>query len=123
MAASQAHAALASELLHFTTAVESFDSPEAVLNALHYVTMPACKMAVLGALLLPLRWEDLSAIELGKTVFLHKSAPKGWWDEQFMHMQRGPRPGRDAGSNRARALHDVGNDATIGAVGNRSLAV
>ena len=92
MAASQAHAALASELLHFTTAVESFDSPEAVLNALHYVTMPACKMAVLGALLLPLRWEDLSAIELGKTVFLHKSAPKGWWDEQFVHMQRGPGP-------------------------------
>ena len=74
MAASQAHAALASELLHFTTAVESIDSPEAVLNALHYVTMPTCKMAVLGALLLPLRWEDLSAIELGKTVFLHKSA-------------------------------------------------
>ena len=89
---SQAHAALASELLHFTNAVESFNSPETVLNALHDVTMPACKIGVLGALLLPLRWADLSAIEVGKTVFLHKSAPKGWWGEQFEHMQRGPGP-------------------------------
>ena len=63
-----------------------------MLNALHQVTMPACQLAVLGALLLPLRWADLSAIEVGKTVFLHKSAPKGWWGEQFEHMQRGPGP-------------------------------
>ena len=92
MAASIARAALASELLHFTNAVELLDLPEAVLNALHHVTMPACQMAVLGSLLLPLRSEDLSAIEVGKTVFLHKSAPKGWWGEQFEHMQRGPGP-------------------------------
>ena len=83
MAASQADAAFASELSQYTNAVEKFDSPEAVLNALHHVTMPTCQMAVLGSLLLPLRWEDLSAIEVGKTVFLHKSAPKGWWGEQF----------------------------------------
>ena len=65
----------ASELLHFTNAVESLYLPEAVLDALHHVTLPA-HVAVLGALLLPPRWEDLSAIELGKTVFLHKSAPR-----------------------------------------------
>ncbi len=81
----------ASELLHFTNTVESFDSPEAVLNALHQVTMKA-HVAVLGALLLPLRWADLSAIEVGKTVFLYKSAPKRWWSEQFEHMQMGPGP-------------------------------
>ena len=46
MAASQAHA---SELLHFTTAVEIFNSPEAELDALHHVTLPACHIAVLGS--------------------------------------------------------------------------
>jgi hypothetical protein len=58
VAAAQTHtyAALASELLRFTDEVDTFETPEAVLNALHDVTMPACQIAVLGALLLPLRW-------------------------------------------------------------------
>ena len=95
MAAAQTHtyAALASELLRFTDEVDTFETPEAVLNALHDVTMPACQIAVLGALLLPLRWGDVTSIELGKTAFLHKSAPKGWWEEQLEHMQRSPGPG------------------------------
>ena len=87
------HTALASELLQFTNQVDTFETPEAVLNALHEVTMPACQIAVLGALLLPLRWGDVTSIELGKTAFLHKSAPKGWWEEQLEHMQRSPGPG------------------------------
>jgi len=50
MAASQAHA---SELLHFTTAVESFDSPEAELDALHHVTLPACHIVVPTGVYIP----------------------------------------------------------------------
>ncbi len=92
-AGTQAHTVLASELLQFTSVVETLETPEAVLNALHDVTMPACKIGVLGALLLPLRFGDSSCLELGKTVFLHKSAPKGWWEEQFELMQRSPGPG------------------------------
>jgi LuxR family quorum sensing-dependent transcriptional regulator len=84
---------LASELLQFTDEVDSLNSPDAVLDALHDITLPASKIAVLGALLLPLRWGDMSGLEVGKTVFLHKSAPKGWWEEQFENMQRGPSPG------------------------------
>jgi LuxR family quorum sensing-dependent transcriptional regulator len=93
--ASQTHpnAALASELLQFTSAVELLDTPEAVLNALHDISMPACKAGVLGSVLLPLRWGDLAALELGKTVFLHKSAPKGWWEEQVDLMRTSPGPG------------------------------
>lgn len=95
MPASQTHtnAALASELLQFTSAVELLDTPEAVLNALHDVSMPACQAGVLGSVLLPLRWGDLAALELGKTVFLHKSAPKGWWEEQVDLMRTSPGPG------------------------------
>lgn len=70
-------------MLHFTEAVEDLSSPDQVLNMLHDDTHQACDLNVLGALLLPLRWEDLSALELGKTVFLHKSVPKAWWDEQI----------------------------------------
>ena len=95
MPVSQTHAnaALASELLQFTSAVELLDTPQAVLNALHDVTMPACQAGVLGSLLLPLRWGDWTALELGKTVFLHKSAPKGWWEEQADLMRTSPGPG------------------------------
>lgn len=74
---------LISRLLHFTERVDDFDSPAHVLNGLHDATRETCGLNVLGALLLPLRWGDIDAIEVGKTVFLHKSAPKGWWEEQL----------------------------------------
>ena len=79
----QSRSKLVSRLLHFTERVDEFESSEHVLNALHESTHETCGLNVLGALLLPLRWGDIDAIEVGKTVFLHKSAPKGWWDEQL----------------------------------------
>jgi DNA-binding CsgD family transcriptional regulator len=95
VAVAQIHsnAGLASDLLQYTNAVETLPTPEAVLNALHDITMPACQTGVLGSLLLPLRWGDLTSLELGKTVFLHKSAPKGWWEEQVEMMRTSPGPG------------------------------
>jgi DNA-binding CsgD family transcriptional regulator len=82
-----------SKLLDFTNAVETLDTPDAVLDALDAVTSATCKIRILGALLLPLRWGDLSGLKLGNTVFLHSSAPKGWWDEQQEMMNRTPGPG------------------------------
>jgi LuxR family quorum sensing-dependent transcriptional regulator len=79
----QSRSRLVSRLLHFTECVDDFDSPDYVLNALHDATHETSGLNVLGALLLPLRWGDIDAIEVGKTVFLHKSAPKGWWEEQL----------------------------------------
>ena len=79
----QSRSKLVSRLLHFTERVDEFESSDHVLNALHESTHETCGLNVLGALLLPLRWGDIDAIEVGKTVFLHKSAPKGWWDEQL----------------------------------------
>jgi LuxR family quorum sensing-dependent transcriptional regulator len=93
VAQQKAQAVLASDLLRYTNEVELMNSPEAVLDGLHDVTMPASQICVLGALLLPLRWGDMTALELGTTVFLHRSAPKGWWDEQAELMQTSPGPG------------------------------
>jgi len=68
-------------MLHFTCSVDQFDTPEEVLDALHKVSSGSAQVSVLGAALFPLRWGDLGSVELGKTAFLHKSAPEGWWDE------------------------------------------
>ena len=89
----QANAELSSRLLQYTNAVNS-------LGILRRCSTPSmrspsgtCKIRPLGALLLPLRWGDLSGFELGKTVFLHGSAPKGWWEEQRDMMRQSPGPG------------------------------
>jgi LuxR family quorum sensing-dependent transcriptional regulator len=89
----QTYAEFSARLLHYTNIVESLETPEKVLNALDEVTVGTCKIRPLGALLLPLRWGDLSGFELGKTVFLHGSAPKGWWEEQHDMMRQSPGPG------------------------------
>jgi DNA-binding CsgD family transcriptional regulator len=89
----QANSELSSRLLQYTNSVDSLETPEKVLNALDEVTNTTCKIRMLGALLLPLRWGDLSSFEMGKTVFLHGSAPKGWWEEQRDLMRQSPGPG------------------------------
>ncbi len=90
---SQSNAELSAMLLRYTNSVDSLETPAKVLNALDEVTNAACKIRMLGALLLPLRWGDLSSFEMGKTVFLHESAPKGWWEEQRDMMRQSPGPG------------------------------
>ena len=73
---------LGSEMLRFAAQIHAYRSPNEVLDSLHKVTQRACSnISVLGAGLLPLRWGDWGGFEKGKTVFLHESAPEGWWEE------------------------------------------
>ena len=52
-----------------------------MLDALHHVTLcTSPHLSVLGALRFPLKANDWDAIRLGKSVFLHKDVPDGWWD-------------------------------------------
>jgi LuxR family quorum sensing-dependent transcriptional regulator len=74
-------AKLGSAMLRFAAQIHAYRSPDEVLDSLHKVTLAACNISVLVAGLLPLRWGDWSGFENGKTVFLHKSAPDGWWEE------------------------------------------
>ena len=74
---------LGSEMLQFTSSVGKLDTPGEVLDSLHNVTVGACQLNVLGAAMFPIRWGDWGSIEKGKTVFLHKSAPEGWWEDHI----------------------------------------
>ena len=84
---------LNAEMLQFTSSIKTLDTPDAVLDGLQRATHQATPLNVLGALLLPVRWGDFSGLEVGKTVFLHKSAPVGWWDEHIELMGGHPGPG------------------------------
>ena len=87
-------APLSSELLHFTNIVDKLNTPEKVLDALHEAVRGTCHLAVLAAILLPIKMGDVDSLELGKTVFLHRSVPKGFWDD-FLELARRhlPAPG------------------------------
>jgi DNA-binding CsgD family transcriptional regulator len=84
---------LGSEMLQFTSSVGKLDTPGEVLDSLHDVTFRSCQLNVLGAALFPIRWGDWSSIEKGKSVFLHKSAPEGWWEDHVELSRTHPGPG------------------------------
>ena len=84
---------LGSEMLQFTSSIEKLDTPDAVLDGLHKATHQATPLNVLAAALFPVRWGDFSGVEKGKTVFLHKSVPEGWWDEHIELTRKHPGPG------------------------------
>lgn len=84
---------LGQEMLRFVSGVESLDTPEAVLDHLDRVTSPISKIRVLGAALLPLHRGDFDGMEKGKTAFLHKSVPDGWWEEHVELSRVHPGPG------------------------------
>lgn len=69
------------EIFTYSKLVDELRSPEEVLNRLSVITKQYCQLQVLGALLLPFRWGDIDSLEKGKTVFLHESAPRGWFEE------------------------------------------
>jgi DNA-binding CsgD family transcriptional regulator len=81
---------LGSDMLQFTSSIETLGTPDEVLDCLHKVTLQATQLNVLGAALFPLRWGDWSSLEKGKTVFLHKGAPEGWWDDAIELSRKHP---------------------------------
>ncbi|MGE0628433.1 MAG: response regulator transcription factor [Hyphomicrobiaceae bacterium] len=84
---------MGSDLLRFAADVETINSPDDVLDRLYEITSRDCRINVLGAGLLPLRPGDLSGTLLGKTVFIHKSVPAGWWDAWLEINRMHPGPG------------------------------
>jgi len=73
---------LASDLLNYTEAAGKYGTPNDVLDSLNTITTNGCCVHVLGAALLPLVYGSRKGMELGKTVFLHSSVPKEWWEER-----------------------------------------
>lgn len=73
-------AKLGADMLQFTSRADQLTTPDDVLEHLHRVTSQDAGINVLGAAQFPLRSGDRDAIQLGKTAFLHRSVPAGWWD-------------------------------------------
>ena len=83
---------LSADLLKFTEAVHHLDTPKSVLGALDRITWSDCQAHVLGAALLPLNFGASHSLVTGKTVFLHESVPKGWWEDRTDSATRSPAP-------------------------------
>ena len=66
-------------LSDFANGIEDLKTPEAVLDALHALSTTSMPLNVLGASRLALVGNWVS--ELGKSSFLHRSVPAGWWEE------------------------------------------
>jgi hypothetical protein len=84
---------LADDLLRFTKTVDGRNTPEAVLDALDEITWLSCHTHVLGAELMPMNFGTTDSLVIDKTVFLHKSVPKGWWEERMELSAKSPAPG------------------------------
>ncbi len=70
------------QLLKYAHLAESTCSPTEALDALHEATSTSgLPLNVMGAIRFPIKSADWSAVQLGKSIFLHKSVPIGWWKE------------------------------------------
>jgi LuxR family quorum sensing-dependent transcriptional regulator len=74
-------AGLQTGLIGYAEHVEEHQSPEAVLTELHAITTRHLPLPVMGAARFPQKSGDWESVQLGKSAFLHKSVPEGWWHE------------------------------------------
>ena len=74
-------------LLDYASRIEEFRTPNDVLDALHAITTKTLSLCVLGAVRFPPHSAGWSALQLGKSVFLHKELPEGWLEEHTARSQ------------------------------------
>jgi hypothetical protein len=72
---------LQARLIEYASHIGAFRTPNDVLDALHVITTKSLPLCVLGAVRFPLKATDWNSVQLGKSVFLHKDVPEGWWEE------------------------------------------
>jgi DNA-binding CsgD family transcriptional regulator len=83
---------LQARLVDYAGRVGRLGSPADVLNELHDITKRSLPLAVLGAARLPLKSADWGSVQLGKSAFLHKEVPDGWWEDYNVLAQGKFRP-------------------------------
>ncbi len=84
---------LAAEMLRYIERADDLSDPTAVLNTLDEITWSLARVHVLGGGLLPLKFGTTESLCVGKTVFLHKSVPKEWWEDRIELSKQSPAPG------------------------------
>jgi DNA-binding CsgD family transcriptional regulator len=72
---------LQASLIDYASRVDGLRTPAEVLDDLCAITTRGLPLPVLGAVRFPLMSRDWDSIQLGKSAFLHKDVPKGWWEE------------------------------------------
>jgi DNA-binding CsgD family transcriptional regulator len=77
----------------FTAHVSQARTADTILDALDEFASRLLPMNVLGVGRMPQRTSDWRSIELGKDVFLHRSAPVDWWNEYAAKAAQGYDPG------------------------------
>jgi DNA-binding CsgD family transcriptional regulator len=80
-------------LTEFTNRVKEQSTPSQVLDALHDLVSRHLPLSVLGAARFPVKASDWRSTRLEKDVFLHSSAPEGWWDEYAAMAEHEPDTG------------------------------
>jgi hypothetical protein len=68
-------------LIDYAGRVGEFRLPDEVLDELNAITTQSLPLSVLGAARFPLKSGDWESIQIGKSLFLHKDVPEGWWEE------------------------------------------
>ena len=77
----------------FTAHVSRAKTADAILDGLDEFASRLLPVNVLGVGRMPQRTSDWRSIELGKDVFLHRSAPVDWWKEYAAKAAQGYDPG------------------------------
>jgi DNA-binding CsgD family transcriptional regulator len=72
---------LQTNLIDYAGRIGEFATPNDVLDRLHAIITKNLPLCVLGAARFPVRDADWNSMLLGKSVFLHKDVPDGWWQE------------------------------------------
>jgi DNA-binding CsgD family transcriptional regulator len=68
-------------LVDFANGVDGLRTPADVLDGLHVVSSTTLPLNVLAAARFSIKTAGVETIQLGKSGFLHKSVPDGWWEE------------------------------------------
>jgi DNA-binding CsgD family transcriptional regulator len=68
-------------LVDFANRVDELRTPADVLDGLHVVSSTDLPLNVLAAARFSVKAAGVETIQLGKSGFLHKSVPDGWWEE------------------------------------------
>ena len=83
------------------------------LDTLDQITWQPCRAHVLGASLLPMNFGTTDSLVVGKTVFLHKSAPEGMVGAPHAALRNLAGAGRCGCAFGANTLHCLGGDEGI----------
>jgi len=77
----------------FTAHVSRAKTPDGILDGLDEFAGKLLPVNVLGVGRIPRRTSDWRSIQLGRDVFLHRSAPVEWWNEYAAKAAQGYDPG------------------------------